>query len=97
MALSAVEQDQRSPEGNMWGLNLSFSGFCGLAIVAYRSAIQMEPENSPAHIALGRCLREELRLEEAIEVLSEYSCVNPDDPKGLYELRLDISRFTSRA
>ncbi len=86
-ACAAVELDRENAEGQyVLGLNYSISGFFALAIEALEKTIELTPDNWPAHLLLGKCLREECRLPESLEVLTKYVDANPTDANALYEL-----------
>lgn len=86
-AMSAVDQDPGIAEGHhTLGLICDTCGFLNSAIETLQIAIQLEPQRWESVRLLGSCLRESGRVAEAIEKLSKYVEINPNEPLGLSEL-----------
>lgn len=62
------------------GHNAAWDQEWSLAIAAYGQAIQEFPEDSTAHIHLGRALLEIGRLEDALKVYTRANQLMPNDP-----------------
>lgn len=58
----------------------------GLALDSGNRAVQLDPSNMPAKLALAQAYLSTRKLEQAHALLSEYLTHNPDDPQALYYL-----------
>lgn len=86
-ALGAVDQDPCNAEGyHTLGLICDICGFLNIAIESLQRAVHLEPGRWDSIRVLGTCLRENGRIQEAIETLSRYVAGNPNEPLGLYNL-----------
>jgi tetratricopeptide (TPR) repeat protein len=96
-AMGAVDEDPTNAEAHhTLGLICDRCGYLNLAIASLERAISIDPRRWDSLRVLGMCLRENGRIQEAIEVLSRYVDNNQDEPRGLYELGWSLHLVSAR-
>lgn len=86
----AMAGTEHSPDSTETQYVLAFNCYCtefyNLAIVAAQRALTLDPNCSRALKLLGKCYREEGKLDKSVRVLKDYVAQYSSDPSGLYEL-----------
>ena len=95
-AVSAVDSEPEIAEGNyVLGLTCKSCDLHKLAVRMFRRVLEIDPNDTKARMALGKCLRETGDLDAALREFDEYILAQPADPHGYFERGFTIQRHAA--